>query len=109
MKVFLYDVETDYEFDDSQTNDETDLETALDEFYNLSEEDGSFFGVIDEQDNCIQFVWEAQDKWLVDIPKPPSFLNLQKFADYDECVDIIKKYFTQKKLKNLMGCKKLTQ
>ena len=98
MKVFLYDIETDYEFDDSQTNDETDLETALDEFYTLSEEDGSFFGIIDDFDKCIQFAYTENKNWLVDIPNPPSFDNLQAYATYDECIALIEKVYKEGKI-----------
>jgi len=65
MKIFLYDSETDYKVD----NYEVDLEEALDEFYALSDEDGSFFGVTDNN-TILQFAWEGDDKWLVDIYYP---------------------------------------
>lgn len=86
MEIFLYDVESDYEVTDYEVN----LEKALDEFYELSEEDGSFFGLKDSSGNFIQFAWTSENKWLLDIPIEPPKLSLQRYANYDECVGIIK-------------------
>ncbi|MCF6348446.1 MAG: hypothetical protein L3J20_09130 [Flavobacteriaceae bacterium] len=88
MIIFLYSVEGDYELKDEDLN----LEESLTEFYELSDEKGSFFGV-KTKNGIIQFAWENENKWLVDLPNPPSFLNLQRYASYDECVEIIKSIF----------------
>ncbi len=100
MKVFLYDIETEYEFDDSETNDETGLDSALDEFYNLSEEEGSFFGIIDDFNNCIQFQFSKNGRWFIDIPNPKESISLQSYASYDECVWLIKEIYRIGKIDN---------
>ncbi len=99
MKIFLYDVESDYEV----TDYEVDLEKALDEFYELSDEDGSFFGVKDNNDTTLQFSWESDDKWLVDIPVELGKYSLQKYASYDECVELIKSYYEGKSPMEIAG------
>ena len=98
MKIFLYDSETDYKVD----NYEVDLEEALDEFYALSDEDGSFFGVTDNN-TILQFAWEGDDKWLVDIPVEPGIFSLEKYASYDECVDLIKSFYQGKNPAGIAG------
>ncbi len=88
MIVFLYNSESDSELLD----EELDINEALTEFYELSDEKGSFFGIKTKK-GVIQFAWEDEDNWLVDLPNPPSFLNPQRYASYDECVEIIKSIF----------------
>ncbi len=92
MKVFYQD----YVIDEGiESNDprEADLSFALELFYELTDDKDNFYGIIDSEERCIQFAWESQDKWLVDIPNPPDFMNYQKYADYDECVDMIKRVY----------------
>ncbi len=99
MIVFLYDSELEYELLDEELH----LNEALTEFYELSEIEGSFFGV-KTLGEVIQFSWEDVDKWLIDLPNPPSFLNFQRYANYDECVETIKIVFngvSPKEVKNL--------
>ncbi len=99
MKIFLYDAETDYK----ETDYEVELDIALDEFYELSDTDGSFFGVMDNNDKILQFAWEGDDKWLVDIPIEPGKYSLQKYVSYDEGVDLIKGYYQGKNLTEIAG------
>lgn len=89
MIIFLYDVESNYEIKD----EDLELGEALTEFYELSDEMGTFFGI--QTDNgLIQFAWEDEDKWLVEVPNDSKNRKfLQRFATYDECVEIIKSIF----------------
>lgn len=103
MKIFLYDTETDYE----AINDEADLEKALEKFYELSDEDGSFFGVSNNNDIVIQFAWVDDNKWLVDIPIEVGKYSLQKYANYDECVDLIKSFYQGKSITKIAGLHKV--
>lgn len=103
MTVYLYDAEYDYELQDEELN----LQEALKEFYELSDGDGSFFGIKTET-KTTQFAWVADDKWLVDIPYDmEKRICLQKYADYDECVEIIKSVFSGIAPDKLIGLVKL--
>lgn len=100
MIIFLYDVEYDFKMDE-----ELSLEETLKEFYNLSDKDGSFLGIRMENKQIIQFSYESNNMWLVDIPLRSSFdieqVSLQKYADYDECVSIISNTFYHKDIRGL--------
>lgn len=99
MKVYLYDVESDYELQDEELN----LEQAITEFYELSDLEGSFFG-INTTKEPLQFAWENDDKWLVDIPADiEKMLCLQKYASYEECIEIIKSIFSGTNPKDIDG------
>ncbi|WP_461532115.1 hypothetical protein [Sinomicrobium sp.] len=92
MKIYYWDYYSD-EGIASDTPREADLEFALDVFYGLTDEEDNFFGVVDPKEKSIQFIFVEQDKWLVDIPSPPDFINHQKYADYDECIALIKAFY----------------
>ena len=103
MKVFLYNSETEYEFNDIEHDDDTDLETELDEFYELSEE-GSFFGIITPDNRIIQFAYVDNNKWILDIPSkdnPQDFY--QREVNYDACVEIIKSVFSGTSIDEIKG------
>ena len=97
MKYFYYDV-TDYDYDDEDESNEFEDDGTLDEilqrFYDLSEEDGSFLGLEDEQERVIQFMYNDSNDWLVDIPKTEKKGSWQKHASYDECVALIEKFYS---------------
>ena len=94
MKIFLYNSETEYEFNDIEDDDDTDMETALEEFYELSQE-GSFFGIVTPNGRTIQFLYQSNDDWLLDIPSKdkPQEEFYQRLATYNECLEIIKSVF----------------
>ena len=75
------------------------------EFYQLSDNKDSFFGIKKGEDS-IQFTWEDEDKWLIDVPYDmKNFICLQKFSDYNECYEIIKSIYEGaiiKEIKNLI-------
>lgn len=99
MKIFLYDTEIDNEVNDHKAG----LEEALDEFYALSDEDGSFFGIEDSNNKILQFSWEDDNKWLIDIPVEPGKYSLQKYANYEECIDLIKNFYQGEKPTEIAG------
>jgi hypothetical protein len=102
MRVFLYNSETEYEFNDVEDDDDTDLETTLEEFYELSEE-GSFLGIVTPDDRTIQFLYQSNDNWLLDIPSKddPQEKFYQRLVSYDECIQIIKLLFNNANLKEI--------
>jgi len=104
MKVYLYDSETEYDFDDMINDDDTDLETAIEEFYELSEEEGSFLGIITPDNRIIQFAYVDNNKWILDIPSkdnPQDFY--QREVTYDACVQIIKSVFSGTSIDEIKG------
>ncbi|AIY14023.1 hypothetical protein [Cellulophaga baltica] len=104
MKAFLYDIESEYELE----NEELKLDEILTEFYQLSEQEGSFIGIKTETEP-IQFAYETQDKWLVDVPYDiKNRLTLQKYASYDECVEIIKQVYSGFSPTKIEGLKKVS-
>jgi len=96
MKYFHCDI-TDYNNDEDESNDVFSADGTLDEilqdFFDLPEEDGSFLGLENEQGQVIQFMWEGDNNWLVDIPVMEKEGSFQKHADYDGCVDFIEQFF----------------
>jgi len=96
MKYFYCDI-TDPDYDDDESDDVFSADGTLDEilqdFFDLSEEDGSFLGLENEQGQVIQFMWEGDNNWLVDIPVMEKEGSFQKHADYDGCVDFIEQFF----------------
>jgi len=103
MICFMYDVETDNGFEEEVLS----LNEAIEEFYYLSDEKGSFFGIETKNQQIIQFSWEDDDTWLVDIPLKSTFqsdstvTSLQKYANYDECINIIENTYNEKSINNL--------
>lgn len=99
MKVYLYDIESDYELQDEELN----FEQARTEFYELSDEEGSFFGIKAPKES-IQFAWEKDAMWLVDVPTDmANMLCLQKYATYEECIEIIESIFSGISPKDIGG------
>jgi hypothetical protein len=100
MKISLYDEEFDYSLEDETLS----LEKAIREFYDLSSEKASFFQMKTKNNNTVQIAWEYDDIWLIDIPiKLPNedLFSLQKYANYEDCIDIINSVDQNKKIKNL--------
>ncbi|QOW59968.1 hypothetical protein [Treponema pedis] len=100
IKVFYYDYALEHGIDEPRI---VDLQTALQWFYELTDESDNFFGLVDDNDRCIQFMYVDTDEWLVDIPCPPDFVNWQKTADYDECVAIIKEVYKNNRIIPIRG------
>ncbi len=103
MEIFLNDAGNDYELQDEELN----LEEALTEFYELSDEEGSFFGIKTEK-KTIQFAYVDEDKWLIDIPYDmKNFICLQKYSTYEECTKIINSIFNGKQPEEIKGLIKI--
>ena len=105
MKIFYYDAETENNFvgDEKIKN----IDEVIEDFFYLSDIDGSFFGLISENKQVIQFSWEKDDIWSVDIPLKSTFesddirTSLQKYANYDECINIIENTYYNRSINNL--------
>jgi len=67
MNYFLFDPEKklDVPLNDSS---KISLEKAIEEFYHLCDDNGSFFGLQNQNGAVLQFSWEDEDEWLVDMP-----------------------------------------
>ncbi len=97
MKIFFHNYKT-REGIPSDTPQIGNISQAFEIFSTLNSETENYFGIIDDADITMQFVLEAQDKWLVDIPNPPSFINDQQFANSEECLKIISTIFERNKI-----------
>lgn len=70
------------------------IEKTLDIFDNLSEAEGSFIGI--KNDNfVIQFAWSDNNLWIADIPNLQQRGSFQKRCDYGQCVEIIRSAFNK--------------
>lgn len=105
MKVFYYDAYLDEGIDSDNCKIVT-LDEAIDYFYGLTDEIGSFIGFVDSNENVIQFAWEREDIWLVDIPKVEYSFAFQKEASYEEIVEIIRIVFKENKIVEFPGMTK---
>lgn len=97
MKLFFHNYQTRKGITSENPQTAT-VSQALEIFSTLNSETENFFGIIDDSEKTIQFVLEAEDKWLVDIPNLPDFINDQQFADNKNCLEIISKIFDANKI-----------
>lgn len=96
MRIFYQDYYTDEGID---ANDpiEADLEFALELFYELTDNEDNFFGIInDNNGKSIQFMYVEQDTWLVDIPAIDKKGAWQQHTDYDGCISLIQDFYNEK-------------
>ncbi len=89
MKVFFSNSDTGAKRDDYEAN----LDEAINEFYELSDSIGSFFGLVNNSGKIVQFAWMDDDKWTINIPLPERGGALHKFGDYETCQQVIIDYF----------------
>ena len=73
---------------------EAPLSSVLDKFYELSEAENSFLGLKKSDNDIIQFAYLREDIWLVDIPVMAERGSYMKECEYQDCVDIIRSYYT---------------
>lgn len=106
MKIFFHNYNT-REGITSDDPQESNLNQAIEIFRTLNSETENYFGIIDESDETIQFVLEAENKWLIEIPHPPRFINDQKFGTFEECISIITETFMQDKITALPDMRKV--
>lgn len=95
MKIFYWDYNLNEGIEEPI---KVDLQTALNLFYEVTEEPNNFFCVIDDNQKAIQFLCLDDDKWLVDIPSPPNFNNYQIKTDLEGCAYMIKEVFKQNRI-----------
>ena len=106
MKIFYHNYKTQQGIPSDNSQSATVSQT-LEIFSGLNAETDNFLGIIDNADKSIQFILEAEDKWLVDIPNPPDFINDQQFGTYEECIKIITKIYNENIVVPLHGMKKV--
>ena len=89
MKIFFSDYDVDIHVSADEPR-EVKLNEALAEFESLPEIEGCFFGVIDEQDRVIQFIYNADGRLDVDIPLEERQGSLcKKGVSVDECRKLV--------------------
>lgn len=76
---------------------------ALDIFDNLPEDDGSFFGIVDEDDEALQFIKYNKYVWLIEIPKPDLGGSYQGYFTKNKCRKIISEVFAGLPLSQVTG------
>ncbi len=91
MKYFFNNEKTGESID---TPVEADLETVLNAFRNLPADRSSFLGLENNAGKILQFAWEDQNKWLVDIPDMQTMTAKQRFATDNDCIEIITGIFS---------------
>lgn len=70
------------------------LEQALDIFEQLPEDDGSSFGILNENNVVIQFNKYNKFLWLVEIPDIPKNGIHQAFCNRHQCVRLVEDIFS---------------
>lgn len=98
MKIYFHNYVT-REGIPSDNPQYADLQQAIEIYSSLNDSTENFFGIIDSSDKVIQFVLEAENQWLVEIPNLPGLINDQQFANFAECIEIITNTFDANKVK----------
>ncbi|SFW40124.1 hypothetical protein [Cellulophaga fucicola] len=96
MKLFYTNYGTNETIESSNAIEVT-VESAIRTFLELLDGSENFLGLVDENNNCIQFVNE-ENIWLLDIPKPPNFINLQAYVNDKECLAILEDCITKNEI-----------
>ena len=71
LEVFINDVKNNQYLENLYLSDQE----CLEEFDRLSRENGSFFGIKDNNGGVLQFYCENEKQFLEDIPNFPTFEN----------------------------------
>jgi hypothetical protein len=100
MKYFFNNEKTGESIDSAI---EADLETVIASFKKLPADKSSFLGLENTGGKILQFAWEDNDKWLIDIPDMDTMTTQQKFATGIECVQIIREIFGGKSFAEIGG------
>jgi len=69
------------------------MEQAIEVFEVLPQNDGSYFGIISENNITVQFSKYNKFVWLVEIPIPKRKGNYQIFFTPNKCKNLIKDLF----------------
>ena len=80
---------------------EMDLENAVISFTEVSGYKENFWGINITDEQCIQFVYLASDRWLVDIPVNEKGGTFTRQCSVNECIAMITEAYTRLKLPNL--------
>lgn len=88
VRVFYYDEETGDTID-SLHPEICSKQKALSLFTVLSEARGSFFGLVDQNGNVLQFICLNDDKWRVDKPIPKEKGAYFCEASWNTCKKLI--------------------
>ena len=94
MKYWYYDILDEY---GEVVEGDGKLDEIITDFYYLSEEEGSFFGLENGENEILQFSL-CQDKWVADIPRPKEDGSFQKILDYDKCTVLIEEFYNTKRI-----------
>lgn len=70
------------------------LEQALEIFETLPEDDGSSFGLVNDQNLVVQFSKFNKFLWLVEIPDVPKNGIHQGFCNRNQCIRLIQDIFS---------------
>ena len=70
------------------------LEQALEIFEQLPEDDGSSFGLVNDQNVVVQFSKFNKFLWLVEIPEVPKNGIHQGFCNRNQCIRLIQDIFS---------------
>lgn len=70
------------------------LEQALDIFEQLPEDDGSTFGIVNDNNIVLQFSKFNKFLWLVEIPDIPKNGIHQAFCNRNQCIRLIEDVFS---------------
>lgn len=76
---------------------------ALDIFNNISDDDGSYIGLVDEHQETLQFMKYNKYVWLIEIPKPHLGGSYQGYFTKNKCKKIISEIFDGLPLSQVSG------
>jgi hypothetical protein len=99
MTYFYYNSETNREISDRVTT----LDEALVAFYELPDETDSFFGLENKSNQIIQFVWQTDDQWLIDMPTVDTVGTYQGIGTFDDCSAVIIAFFDNKDIRQIFS------
>ena len=102
MKFFFNNEKTGESVD---TPVEAKVGDVLTVFDNLPADRSSFLGLEDNSGRILQFAWEDNNKWLVDIPDMQTKTARQKFATDSDCREIIRGIFAGRTFDEVAGLK----
>ncbi|KZX11254.1 hypothetical protein [Methanobrevibacter filiformis] len=68
------------------------LEEILEEFGKLYITD-SFFTLVNDKKEILQFMLEKNDGWVADIPEMEKNRALQKHVEYSQCITLIEDFY----------------
>ncbi|QYN49058.1 hypothetical protein GYM73_05375 [Apibacter sp. ESL0432] len=81
---------------------------CLKEFDELSKENGSLFGIKDDNNSVLKLYCENENLFLVNISIAPTFVNFLKRANIDECKKIITEIYRNNRIIVVDGMVKFT-